>query len=54
MHFQYGDIGWELYDSEKDPDELNNICGLPRNRKLVSELKAELASLRSKYKEDSW
>ena len=54
IHFKYrstyGNKGWELYDLDKDPNELNNIYGLPENEKLIKDLKAKLVSLKNKYK----
>ena len=49
IHYQYGDMGWELYDLENDPDELNNVYSTPENVKLVNELKANLKILKSEY-----
>ncbi len=50
IHFLYGDMGWELYDLNKDPNELNNIYGSTGNKDLVEDLKAMLTSLKRKYK----
>ena len=49
MHF-YDDIdAWELYDLEKDPNELNNVYDDPGYTDIAAELKTELARLRVKY-----
>ena len=50
IHFMYGDMGWELYDLSRDPNELNNVYGSAANEGLVEDLKAMLASLKRKYK----
>jgi arylsulfatase A-like enzyme len=50
IHFLEENKGWELYDLDKDPNELNNIYEAPENKKLVAELKATLTSLKIKYK----
>ena len=50
IHFLYGDMGWELYDLSRDPNELNNVYGSAGNEGLVEDLKAMLASLKRKYK----
>lgn len=50
IHFLYGDHGWELYDLENDPDELNNLYRSPQSRPLVDELRATLVSLKTKYR----
>ena len=47
----YSTEEWELFDLEKDPDEMNNRYGDPASAGLVRELKAELDRLRSKYRD---
>ena len=42
--------GWELYDLEKDPNELNSVYGKPEYAALTKELKNELNRLRKLYK----
>ena len=42
--------GWELYDLEKDPNELNSVYGKPEYAALTKELKNELIRLRRLYK----
>jgi len=39
-------IGWELYDLEKDPKELNNVYNDPEYASLVKQLKSELIKQR--------
>ena len=49
MHFYYDIDAWELYDIEKDPEELKNIYGDPAYADVVKELKAELQKIRMEY-----
>lgn len=49
IHFYMLD-GWELYDLEKDPNELNSLYGQPGYEKVTSKLKEELTKLREQYK----
>jgi arylsulfatase A-like enzyme len=49
IHFyQLGE--WELYDLEKDPDELRNVYADPGHAGTVAELKKELDRLRTLYR----
>ena len=51
VHFHGPDLDdWELFDREADPNELRNAIGDPSNAKVVSDLKAEVARLRSELK----
>ena len=51
MHFYYSMDEWELYDLEKDPNEMNNIYAeAPAD--LIESLKNELEALRKEYKDD--
>jgi arylsulfatase A-like enzyme len=51
IHF-YNDIDeWELYDLQRDPDELKNLYADARHGDVVQELKAELKRLRTHYKD---
>lgn len=43
---------WELFDLEKDPQELKSVYGDPAYAGIVQELKQELARSRKKYKDD--
>lgn len=45
---------WELFDLEKDPDELKSVYDDPKNAELVKELKGEIKRLRKKYKVDDF
>ena len=44
-HFYYNIDVWELYDLEKDPDELNNVAGDPAYAEVFESLKTELQKL---------
>ncbi len=48
IHFYMID-GWELYDLQKDPNELNSVYGQDGFEEITTELKAELARLRTQY-----
>ncbi len=49
IHF-YNDIDvWELYDLEKDPQEMNNIYNVPQNEEIIKQLKTELKKLQTQY-----
>ena len=49
IHFYYDIDAWELYDLEKDPNELNNIYSDPSYTGVVNQLKTELERLRRIY-----
>ena len=44
--------GWELYDLNNDPAEMNNLYDNPEYKGIIKELKIKLKELRKKYKED--
>lgn len=48
-HFYYNIDVWELYDLEKDPNQINNIINNPEYANVISELKLELKQLMIKY-----
>ncbi len=50
-HFYYNIDVWELYDLEKDPDELNNVAGDPAYAHLFDSLKTELEKLMVQVKD---
>ena len=53
MHFyQFGEE-WELYDLEKDPEELSNLYGKKDTQALAAKLKKQLSDLQKHYKDDS-
>jgi arylsulfatase A-like enzyme len=43
---------WEMYDLEKDPEELKNIYADPAQKEVVEKLKAELYRLKKEVKDD--
>ena len=49
IHFYYDIDAWELYDLQKDPNELNNVYDKPEYADIVKELKADLKQLRKQY-----
>lgn len=52
IHFYYDMDVWELYDTKKDPSELNNIYGKPGYAAVQKKLHKELEELRVKYKDN--
>ena len=51
-HFYYNIDVWELYDLEKDPNQMNNIYNDPNYTSTITELKAKLKNLMIKYEND--
>ena len=49
IHFYYDIDAWELYDLQKDPNELNNLYDVPAYADTVKKLKAELRRLRNQF-----
>jgi len=49
MHFYFDIDAWELYDLEKDPNELNNVYGKASYAGVATKLKGELERLRRQY-----
>ena len=43
--------GWEFYDLEKDPEEMNNAYGDPSYAAIIADLKRRLLALREQYGE---
>lgn len=48
-HFYYNIDVWELYDNEKDPDQMKNVIHDPRYTRIVADLKSQLNQLRREY-----
>ena len=48
-HFYYDVDEWELYDRKKDPKELKSVYDDPAYAEVVTDLKDQLAALRTKY-----
>lgn len=51
LHFYYDIDAWELYDLEKDPNEINNIYDDPAYAGVASELKTELRRLQDLHRD---
>ncbi len=49
IHFYYDIDAWELYDVQKDPNELNNVYDSAEYDRIVKRLKAELGHLQKQY-----
>ena len=49
VHFYFDVDEWELYDREKDPNEMKNEINNPEYADVVEELKTKLDELRVKY-----
>jgi len=49
IHFYYDIDEWELYDLQKDPDEMNNVYGDPAYAEVQAELRRRLTGLRIQY-----
>jgi arylsulfatase A-like enzyme len=49
IHFYHDIDAWELYDLEKDPNELNNVYGDPAYARIAEDLERELRRLQKKY-----
>ncbi|MBD0835641.1 sulfatase [Aestuariibaculum suncheonense] len=51
-HFYYNIDVWELYDLEKDPNQMNNIINDPQYTNVITDLKLELKNLMIKYEDN--
>ncbi len=51
-HFYYNIDEWELYDNQKDPEQLNNIIDNAKYSGTVKKLKEKLNDLMKKYEDD--
>ncbi len=52
IHFYYNMDQWELFDLEKDSNELDNLYGNPAYDKITDDLKVRLSELQKEYKMD--
>lgn len=53
IRFYYDVEAWELYDLEKDPQELNNVYNNPEYKKVQEQMHLKLTELRELYMDDS-
>jgi arylsulfatase A-like enzyme len=53
MHFYQFKNEWEMYDLNKDPDELSNLYGKKETMKLQNKLKQRLKNLQNSYEDES-
>jgi arylsulfatase A-like enzyme len=51
IHYWEQPQEWELYDLQKDPDEITNLANDPQHRQVVADLKNRLASLRTEFRD---
>jgi arylsulfatase A-like enzyme len=51
IHFYHDVNEWELYDSKKDPQEINNVYNNAEYADVVIEMKQKLKEVRKKYKD---
>jgi arylsulfatase A-like enzyme len=51
VHFYFDVHEWELYDRNKDPQEMKNVFEDPDYADIVAKLKVQLTELRVKYKD---
>lgn len=51
-HFYYDIDVWELYDLEKDPNELNNVYGKPEYANIQAQLHKRLKELQREFKDE--
>ena len=49
IHYLYGDMGWELYDFDHDPNELQNLYDNADKGQLIEDLRTGMNHLRKKY-----
>lgn len=51
-HFYYNIDQWELFDREKDPEQLVNLIDDPEYQEVVTDLKKQLKKLMAQYGDD--
>src|SRR5690606_20260138 len=49
MHFYYDIDEWEMYDLEKDPNEMKNVYGDPAYKEVQEEMHQKLQAIRAEY-----
>jgi arylsulfatase A-like enzyme len=49
IHFYYDVDEWELYDMEKDPQEMRNVYDDPAYRKIRKDMHKKLKKIRKEY-----
>ncbi len=54
MHFYYDIDAWELYDLERDPEEVKNVYSDEWYSEVRAKLQAELARLQTLYGDSDW
>lgn len=52
IHYYYNMDEWELFDLKNDPNEMVNLYGTPRTKKLTRRLKNKIMELQVQYKDD--
>jgi len=53
IHYYFDIDEWELFDLQKDSNEINNVYNDPNYSSIVEELKIKLEELRKKYKDNN-
>ena len=51
IHFYHDVDIWELYDQNKDPNEMNNVYNNPAYAEVVKDMTQKLKEIRKKYKD---
>ena len=52
IHFYYSMDEWELYDLDKDPNEMNNLYKNPMYKTLIKKLKIKLKEMQKEFDDD--
>jgi arylsulfatase A-like enzyme len=53
IHFYNDSDEWELYDLQRDPEEMHNLYGKPPYRRLEKRLKKEILRLQHQYRDEN-
>ena len=51
VHFYYDIDAWELYDLQKDPDEMHNVYDAPEYKDVQQQMMTTLRDLQAQYKD---